>query len=342
MAQVVQGSKVWLRQRAEVITASECAAFEKKHKYQKPEDVVRAKVRALAGAETEFKINDAVKHGQYMEPHIIKWYEEKEDVQVDATGLCIHPEYPFLGASSDGLVDLDGKIEIKAPYYAKAPYSVFDADKTMYLWQVYMNLEVYDREWCDFICYLAKDEHVEPQFSIERVYRQEGWLDQEVSAQLLPNPRDGKISRVALFQSWHNYIHDQHQQPDLCKVHLDPPKDKSFKEVLDDPKLDRMAQLQERISVIRGRCEDDLTSLKELTDELEGLKKEVAANYLESVTNNRISIKFTKTTPPVDYKKIFEHLDGTKLLEAKGESIEDFRKNQQGYTSKIVEVTHGK
>ncbi len=332
-----QGSDEWLAERARVITASECAALEGVHKYQKATDLVRAKVRALCGAPTEFKMNDAVRHGQHMEPHIKKWYEVQTGETVLETGLVVHPEYPFLGGSTDGLVGLDGLIEIKAPFYAKKPYSIFDADKKMYLWQVLLCMECLDTDWCDFVCYLAKDETVEPEFIIERVHRKEGWLEESVNANLLPQPRKGKIRRVDLFQAWHNFIHDQHQLPDARQVYLDPPKDKTFKEVEDD-RLKRMSDLNNRIKEIKDRNEDDLNAMKELGEELETLKLEIAEEYKESVTNGLISVKFTKSTPPVDYKKLYEFLGGDEELEKKGESVESFRKTTKGYTSKVVEV----
>ena len=332
-----QGSEGWLAERARVITASECAAFEGVHKYQTAQDLVRAKVRALCGAPTEFKMNDAVRHGQRMEPFIKSWYEAKTGETVLETGLVVHSDYPFLGGSTDGLVGLFGSLEIKAPYWAKKPYSIFDADKKMYLWQVLLCMECLDIDWCDFVCYLAKDEKAEPEFLIERVHRKEGWLEEEVSAGLLPQPRKGKIRRVDLFQAWHNFIHDQHQQPDARQEHLDPPKDKTFKDVEDD-RLKRMSDLNTRIKEIKKRNEDDLKAIKELGDELDTLKLEVAEEYKESVTNGLISVKFTKSTPPVDYKKLYEFLGGDEELEKKGESVESFRKTTKGYTSRVVEV----
>ena len=56
MSLAIQGSPEWHAARAGKIKASVCAAFEGKHPYMKPEDLVRQEVRALAGAESEFKM----------------------------------------------------------------------------------------------------------------------------------------------------------------------------------------------------------------------------------------------------------------------------------------------
>ena len=45
-----QGSDDWLRERATVITATECSALEGLNPWTKPMEVVRQKVRALAAA----------------------------------------------------------------------------------------------------------------------------------------------------------------------------------------------------------------------------------------------------------------------------------------------------
>ena len=55
-----QGEPGWLIERAGKINSSNCAAFERQHKFSKPLDVVRESVRALSGAESEFKGNQFI------------------------------------------------------------------------------------------------------------------------------------------------------------------------------------------------------------------------------------------------------------------------------------------
>ena len=56
------------------------------------------------------------------------YYEYHTGNEVTETGLIVHPTHQFLAASPDGLIGLDGCIEIKCPYpkYNKEPYSIFD------------------------------------------------------------------------------------------------------------------------------------------------------------------------------------------------------------------------
>ena len=131
MVAVEQGSAEWLKQRRGKISGTAVGVLENCNPYQKQDDLLRSMVRDLAGAESEFKMVPAVEHGQMMEPVAKQWYEKAFNVIVDETDFVVHPMYEFLGASPDGLVGLDGAIEIKCPYprFTKSPYSVFDEKK---------------------------------------------------------------------------------------------------------------------------------------------------------------------------------------------------------------------
>ena len=69
MSLAVQGSPEWHALRAGKIKGSVCAAYEGKHPYQKPADLVRQEVRALSGASSEFTMVPAVAHGSMMEDY---------------------------------------------------------------------------------------------------------------------------------------------------------------------------------------------------------------------------------------------------------------------------------
>ena len=45
-----------------------------------------------------------------------KKLEELEGVIVQGSGLWVNPDYPFLGASPDGIIGKDTVVEIKCPY----------------------------------------------------------------------------------------------------------------------------------------------------------------------------------------------------------------------------------
>ena len=340
MSLAVQGSPEWHKARAGKIKASVCAALEGKHKYLKAEDLLRQEVRALAGAESEFKMVPAVAHGQMMEDTARIFLEEAQGYAVEETGLVVHPKYEFLAASPDGLVGLEGCIEIKCPYpqYTKQPYSVFDKSKSVYLWQVYMQMEVLDVDWCDFICYLAKNETSEPQFTIERVERKEDFLTEQVSRKYLPQPSKGTISRLDLYHAWHNHIHNQFQDPVLCKAHCDPLEAEVKEVIQNDDDLNQLTKVQNRILQIRERIQDELDVLEILNDNAAQLKKDIADRYDGTVSNGLTTVRIITKTPPVDYKKAFEFLGGEDEILNRDETIDSFRRSTGG---RQVSILHG-
>ena len=336
MPMYAQGSEEWLRERATVITATECSALEGINPWTKPMEVVRQKVRALSAAPSEFKMSPPVLHGQKTEPYARAWYEAENEEDVIETGMVRHASYSFLGASPDGLVGMDGILEIKCPF--RKTYSIYDKDKQHYLWQVYMQMECLDLDWCDFVCYLQRDNTQEPTVTVERVDRKRGWLEEKVSGELCPQPREGDIRRVDLYQAWHNYIHDQFQTPELQKVHIDPIPDLSFTQV-DDEQMNELAKIMKRIQEIESRNEDDLAALEKLRTRKEDLKKQIVARHEVSVTNGLgLGVKVVKQTPPVDYKKVYDFMGGDEALKEKGEKLDSFRKKTNTHRSTVVEI----
>ena len=193
---VEQGSPEWEAERTGKMNASTISVWEGKHPHMKPEEEVRAQVRALSGAPSEFELGkdqttlDIIQYGTDMEDTARKWFEKEYNKKVWEAGGETHPDYPFLRASPDGLVDLNAIVEFKVRKpkgrngKANKPYSVFDPSKIMYYYQIQMNLEVFDREICYFVCYIS------PELTkVDIVHREPNWLQQPVPADLLPKPR---------------------------------------------------------------------------------------------------------------------------------------------------------
>ena len=62
----------------------------------------------------------AVRHGQTHEQSALKKFSQITGKKAMKSGLCIHPYYPYLGASPDSFVeDEDAVIEVKCPYRAR-------------------------------------------------------------------------------------------------------------------------------------------------------------------------------------------------------------------------------
>lgn len=66
----------------------------------------------------DFK-SKATDYGRKHEGEARRAFEVAYDVQVEESGIWIHPEHPFLGCSPDGLVGTDDLLEIKCPFSAK-------------------------------------------------------------------------------------------------------------------------------------------------------------------------------------------------------------------------------
>ena len=338
MSLAIQGSPEWHAARAGKIKGSVCAAYEGKHKYMKPADLVRQEVRALSGAPSEFTMVPAVAHGSNMEEHARVFLEKLQGYTVEETGLVVHSKYDFLAASPDGLVGLEGCCEFKCPYpkYTKTPYSVYD--KPMYLMQVYMQMEVLDVDWCDFLCYLADSPTSEPQYTLERVERKKDFLTEQLSRKYLPQPDKGTISRLDLYHAWHRHIQSQYEHEDTRSLYTDPIIKNEFDTVTTDEDLNQLSKVQARIEDIKSRVSDELDSLKELSEMSDALKKTIGAKYTASVSNGLTLVKITKKTPPIDFKLAFEFLGGEEAMLEKDEQLENFRRTT-GSTQ--ISITHG-
>lgn len=337
---LIQGSIEWNFARAGLVTGTGCSVLEAINPYQKPLDWCRANVRALAKAPSETVITDAMRHGTRTEPVAKRWYEQETQVRVRETGLVRHPDHSFLAASPDGLVGFEGGIEIKCPFYAKEPYSVFDTNKEFYLWQCQFVMECCQLEWIDFICFL--DRQPRPVATIERVKRVDGWLTQCVDGKLFPVPRKGRHRRLDLYQAWANHVHDEFQDLNRCKVHLDPLSDE-VRTVIDDDDLNRLDTLRDRVEDIEAEVEPQLTLLSSLKSEADDLKKVIAAKYSASVTNGSTLVQVVTKTPPIDYRSAFEFLGGEQAMVDAGGNLEDFRRktNTKQISIKRMENTSG-
>ena len=304
----------------------------------KPADLVRQEVRALSNAPSEFTMVPAVAHGSNMEEHARVFLEKLQGYTVEETGLVVHPKYDFLAASPDGLVNLDGCCEFKCPYpkYTKTPYSVYD--KPMYLMQVYMQMEVLDVDWCDFLCYLATSPTSEPQYILERVERKEDFLSELLSRKYLPQADKGTISRLDLYHAWHRHIQAQYDHEETRIEHCAPLKKDDFDTVTNDEDLNNLSKVQGRILMIKGRISEELKALDVLGKSSDDLKKIIGEKYESSVSNGQTLIKIITKNPPIDYRGAFEFLGGEEAVLEKDSQMESFRRTTG---AKQISIRHG-
>jgi len=79
---------------------------------------------------------------------------EAQYESVTEVGFILHPDIPYLGGSPDGLIEIDGGLEIKCPK-AKTHLKTLQTMKieTRYLYQIQCNMMCSGRSWWAFVSY---------------------------------------------------------------------------------------------------------------------------------------------------------------------------------------------
>ena len=163
-----QRSQEWLDLRENMITASDAAGAIGESRYESEDAFVKKKV-----LRTKWAGNAATEHGTRLEPLVRDLYDAKYNRKSHEIGLVQHREYPWLGASPDGVTEDGILVEIKCPLSRK-----IEAKVPKHYWpQVQLQLEITDLEECDFVQYRpAKNESSEAEFVVVRVQRDREWF----------------------------------------------------------------------------------------------------------------------------------------------------------------------
>lgn len=143
----------------------------------------------------------ALQWGQEVEPAAIAAYEAERGVLVQRTGFAVHPEYDFIGASADFLVDADGGGEAKCPESSEVHLAtLLNGLPSEHIEQIQGGLWVLGRKWWDFVSF-HPDFPPALRLYVQRVERDEAYiakladaclsLEAEVSAIV------SRLSRVA-------------------------------------------------------------------------------------------------------------------------------------------------
>lgn len=118
-----------------------------------------------------------LERGHEMEAHARRYYEARTQSFVTEAGICLTDDDTF-GYSSDGLVDDDGLIEIKAPIDSiKIMHILATGDVAEYLHQMQGGMWITGRKWCDFIMYVPDLACIGRDLYIKRVFRDEAFID---------------------------------------------------------------------------------------------------------------------------------------------------------------------
>jgi len=148
----------WFAARIGKVTASRVADVVAKTKsgYSASRDNYMAQLvcERLTGKPAESFSNAAMQWGTETEPLARAAYEAKMDVLVDEVGFIDHPSIVNSGASPDGLVGIDGLIEIKCPNTATHIDTLLSQTvPKKYADQIFWQMACTGRDWCDFVSY---------------------------------------------------------------------------------------------------------------------------------------------------------------------------------------------
>ncbi len=189
---LIQGSDEWLQARAGVITASRFSDARAK--------LTRASKNGKAGDPSGEAIKYAwtiamervsgkplddtfvtwqMKRGTELEPQARIAYEGRFPCMVEESGLVLTDDRLF-GYSTDGFVDDDGMVEIKAPAACDKLGTIWTdpehaADE--YIDQINGGLWITGRKWCDLIVYCPWLESVGKELFVKRITRDENAIE---------------------------------------------------------------------------------------------------------------------------------------------------------------------
>jgi len=155
-----QGGADWLRDRAGHATAS-CfadilAVSKRDGKPLKARDdyLMRLVVERITGEPVESASSFAMQWGTDAEPYARAEYELHTGDKVKEAGFIKHPDYLWVGASSDGLVGSSGGIEIKCPHNSAIHLDTWrHGMPEHHMAQVQGQMWVLGLDWIDFCSY---------------------------------------------------------------------------------------------------------------------------------------------------------------------------------------------
>jgi putative phage-type endonuclease len=181
MTEIIQGSPEWKALRCGKVTASRVADVVAKTKtgYSASRANYLAQLIAerLTKTPAETYTNAAMQHGVDTEPEARAAYEFYQGAKVEQVAFVPHPKIDQAGASPDGLVGVDGLVEIKCPNTATHLETLLgQAVPAKYTDQMQFQMACTGRQWCDFVSYDPRmPEHM--RLFVRRVERDDKRID---------------------------------------------------------------------------------------------------------------------------------------------------------------------
>ena len=174
LPQYTQRTSEWYTQRENAITASDIPTVLGENHYKTPWALLLDKCNANP---KPFIGNEATRWGNHYEDIAIEKYSELKSKEVLSFGLLIHPEYPWLGGSPDGITTDGILLEVKCPLTRKiVPGEV----PSHYLSQILLNLEICNLELAHFIEFIPGNSDDNFVINIVDVKRDREWFKTEL------------------------------------------------------------------------------------------------------------------------------------------------------------------
>ena len=158
MIEIKQGSPEWFAIRCGKVTASRVSDVIAKTKSGwgagRANYAAQLIAERLTGRVAESYSNAAMQWGTDTEPQARAAYEFHTDADVIEVGFEDHPTIAMTGASPDGLVGIDGLVEIKCPNTATHIDTLLKKRvPTKYITQMQWQMACTGRAWCDYISF---------------------------------------------------------------------------------------------------------------------------------------------------------------------------------------------
>lgn len=155
---MIQGSEEWFNARLGRITASRVKDVMAKTKSgyaaSRKNYMMELLCQRLTGNREESYTNAAMQRGIDLEPLARSAYEVNSGNMVKEGSFILHPHYDQIGASPDGLVGMDGLLEIKCPNTAQHVACLQSGEPdSRYWWQMQCQMACTGRHWCDFVSF---------------------------------------------------------------------------------------------------------------------------------------------------------------------------------------------
>ena len=153
---ILQRSEGWFADRCGKVTASRIKDIGAKPVKGKKYNALTLTILSerITGVQEETPTSKAMQWGIDQEENAIAAYENEPGNFVKGTGLIDHPVIKLSGASPDGLVNLDGQIEVKCPGSQTHLNTILTKEvPAEYVPQITWQLACTRRKWCDFVSY---------------------------------------------------------------------------------------------------------------------------------------------------------------------------------------------